>query len=287
MAPPTLLIVPGSYTSSLAYYDLIRHIHRLYPSLPEPLVYDLPSASSGPPIPPPTLYDDGDYFSEKVGDLADTGADIVVFAHSYGGAPAREAVKGHSKGERTKQGKKGGVVRLVYLSALTPAPGQSVSEVCSALNFDFLQPVQEVSLIFPRLLNGDARLSLLKLTQTNWQGSTDYFRHVIPISAARCFSDLPQAEAIKMAARATIHSSVSFMNPVTELSDHDRAIPSTYILLTKDEVLPPDLQNEQIEVLKSQSGADKVQVVQMQTGHCPNASAPEELAQVVGSILSA
>lgn len=90
-----------------------------------------------------------------------------------------------------------------------------------------------------------------------------------------------------MAARATIHSSVSFMNPVTELSDHDRAIPSTYILLTKDEVLPPDLQNDQIEVLKSQSGADKVQVVQIQTGHCPNASAPEELAQVVGSILSA
>lgn len=44
---------------------------------------------------------------------------------------------------------------------------------------------------------------------------------------------------LKMAARATIHTGVSFINPVTELSDHDRAIPSTYIFLTEDQILPP------------------------------------------------
>lgn len=145
MSLPTLLIVPGSYSSSLVYYDLIKHIQRLYPTVPEPLVYDLPSASSGPPLPPPTLYDDGAYFAARIFELADTGADIVLFAHSYGGAVAREAVKGHSKEERTRQGKKGGVIRLIYLSAVIPPPGQSLSEVASDLKFDILEPVQEVS----------------------------------------------------------------------------------------------------------------------------------------------
>ena len=145
MSLPTVVIVPGSYTSSLSYYDLIKHIQYLYPTLPEPLVYDLPSASSGPPLPPPTLYDDGNYFAARISELADTGADIVLFAHSYGGAVAREAVKGFSKEERTTQGKKGGVVRMIYLSAVIPPPGQSLSDVASDLKFDFLEPVQEVS----------------------------------------------------------------------------------------------------------------------------------------------
>lgn len=51
-------------------------------------------------------------------------------------------------------------------------------------------------------------------------------------------------------------------------------------------ILPPQFQKGRIELLKSQSGADNVQVVEMQTGHCPNISAQEELAKVVGSILS-
>lgn len=145
MSSPTLVIVPGSYSSSLSYYDWIKHIQRLYPTLPEPLVYDLRSASSGPPLPPPTMYDDANYFAEKISEIADAGTDIVLFAHSYGGVVAREAVKGHSKEERAMQGRKGGVVRLVYLSAVIPAPGQSLSEIASDLEFDFLQPVEEVS----------------------------------------------------------------------------------------------------------------------------------------------
>jgi len=119
------------------------------------------------------------------------------------------------------------------------------------------------------------------------QGSTDYFRHVISIAAARCFNDLPQAEGIKWAARATIHSGISFATPATELSDYDKAIPSTFISLTKDDILPPDFQRKTIEFLKSQTETDKVQIVEMHTGHCPNASAPEELAKVIGGILNA
>lgn len=84
----------------------------------------------------------------------------------------------------------------------------------------------------------------------------------------------------------TLHTGVSFTNPATELSGYDKAIPSTFIFLTEDQVLPPKFQKGRIELLKSQSGADKVQVVEMQTGHIPNVSAPIELAKVIGSIMN-
>jgi len=83
----------------------------------------------------------------------------------------------------------------------------------------------------------------------------------------------------------TVHTGISFANPATELSDYDKAIPSTWILLTKDDIITPDFQRGRIEYLKSQSGADRVQVVEMPTGHFPNGSAPEQLAKVVSNIL--
>lgn len=43
--------------------------------------------------------------------------------HSYGGAPGSEAVAGLSKKERQARGKKGGVVRLVYLAAMALEEG--------------------------------------------------------------------------------------------------------------------------------------------------------------------
>ena len=57
--------------------------------------------------------------------LADEGKEIVVIGHSYGGIPVSEAQKGLSLEERRKEGKKGGVVRLGYLTAFVPPVGIS------------------------------------------------------------------------------------------------------------------------------------------------------------------
>lgn len=141
---PQLLIVPGSYTSALAYISIRDHLRKSHPSLPEALIYDLPTASSGPPLPPPTLYDDGAFFAEKITELADQGVDVVLFAHSYGGVVAREAMKGLSKGEREKQGKKGGVIKVIYLSSVICEPGEACAEVLKDVTFDFLDPFDEV-----------------------------------------------------------------------------------------------------------------------------------------------
>lgn len=143
-SPPQLLIVPGSYTSALAYISIRDHLRKSHPSLPEAIIYDLPTASSGPPLPPPTLYDDAAFFAEKITELVDQGVDVVLFAHSYGGVVAREAMKGVSKAERESQGKSGGVAKVIYLSSVICEPGETCAEVLKDVTFDFLDPFDEV-----------------------------------------------------------------------------------------------------------------------------------------------
>lgn len=143
---PQLLIIPGSYISALAYYDLRDVIRKARPELPEALVYDLPSASSGPPLPAPTLDDDGAFFAEKIIQLADQGIDVVLLGHSYGGLVAREALKGLSKTERASQGKAGGVVHTIYISPIICEPGQTTMDTLAGITYDHFDVFDEVSL---------------------------------------------------------------------------------------------------------------------------------------------
>lgn len=43
--------------------------------------------------------------------------DVVVAVHSYGGVPGCEAIKGFTEGDQAAQGKKGGVVKLLFICA--------------------------------------------------------------------------------------------------------------------------------------------------------------------------
>lgn len=69
------------------------------------------------------MYEDAAFIAKHATALADEGKDVLILTHSYGGVPGTESVKGLSKSERQKQGKKGGIVRLAYMTSLTPAVG--------------------------------------------------------------------------------------------------------------------------------------------------------------------
>lgn len=77
------------------------------------------------PGPPPSMYDDAAHIHAVVSGLADEGRDVVIVAHSYGGTPVSESLKGLSKTDRQKNEKQGGVVRVGYIAALVPAVGSS------------------------------------------------------------------------------------------------------------------------------------------------------------------
>lgn len=130
MSKPSILLVPGSFALP-EFYDVvvdpvkakgydIRALHLLTVGL-------------GPENPrkgtPPNMYDDAAFIAKEIEKLADEGKDVILIAHSYGGIPTTESIKGLGKEERAKLGKKGGVVKIAYMTCLVPEVGQNAMAV--------------------------------------------------------------------------------------------------------------------------------------------------------------
>jgi hypothetical protein len=132
---PTLLIVPASF-SPPHLYDIV--VDKLKALGYEAHIVATPSV--GRKEVAPTMLDDAAVIQTHLKQLADQGKDIVLIAHSYGGIPASESVKGYSKEARAKEGKKGGVVRILYTTCLVPREGQSALDLRgSAPLLDFIK----------------------------------------------------------------------------------------------------------------------------------------------------
>lgn len=124
MAKPSILVVPGSFAPPVLYAGIVSAVAaRGY----EIKALHLPSVGIGPGLgregSPPSMYDDAAFIAEAIEKLADDGKEVVAVAHSYGGHPLSECVKGLGKEERQRLGKEGGLVRLAYISSLVPAVG--------------------------------------------------------------------------------------------------------------------------------------------------------------------
>lgn len=130
MSKPSILLVPGSFTPGHVYENVLEKVAAVgydIRALQMPSVRleaESPSARK-----PPSMYDDAAFIASQAAALADDGKDVLIVAHSYGGVPATESVKGLAKDTRQKLGKQGGVVRLAYMTALVPALGSSASDV--------------------------------------------------------------------------------------------------------------------------------------------------------------
>ena len=58
--------------------------------------------------------------------LVDDGFKVVVLIHSYSGLLGSTAIKGLGVKERVKEGKKGGVSRLVYIASYILRVGEAI-----------------------------------------------------------------------------------------------------------------------------------------------------------------
>lgn len=157
MSKPSILLIPGSFGLPEFYDPVvdavaakgyeIRALH--YPSV---------GLKSGPVGPPTSMYDDAKFIAGEVEKLADEGKDVILIAHSYGGVPMTECTKGLSKEERAKQGKKGGIVSLAYMTALVPGVGMSamslLGDVPEEQKLELKIDVRTLSLYSHILVNG-------------------------------------------------------------------------------------------------------------------------------------
>lgn len=122
---PAIVLVPGSFCHSSHYAPGLKPLQDAGVSVH---ILDPPTYHSKKTGDLPTLHDDASFIAKTVEKLADQGEEVVLVAHSYGGTPASESIKGLSVSERKEQGKPGGVVRLAYISAVVPKVGEGMGE---------------------------------------------------------------------------------------------------------------------------------------------------------------
>ena len=131
---PTILFVPGAWHRSACYSPVIG---KLQAQGFETATAEL--ASVGPVPGLQTWADDIANIQKEVAALADAGKSIVVVAHSYGSLPAGEAAKGLLLREREAEGRKGGVVHFVYISAFVLPPSTSLMDALDGKDLPWFQ----------------------------------------------------------------------------------------------------------------------------------------------------
>ncbi|KAI0550675.1 alpha/beta-hydrolase [Xylaria curta] len=249
MSKPYILLVTGSFAMASFYDDLVARVKAHgydMKALHLPTVGLAPG--KGRDTPAPTMYDDAAFIAKEIETLADAGREIILLPHSYGGIPATEAMKGLSIKDRQKQGKKGGVVRLAYMTVLLINPGHTAGEV--------LPPPPK-----------DQKPSM-QPDEKGWLHFND------PEGQAyKCFSDIPKEDALHWHGQFALHSAVSFGNPLTHAGYKDA--PVSYLFCEEDLIISPEIQKREIEMIETETGG-KVDVTSVKAGHCPNVSVPEK-----------
>jgi hypothetical protein len=119
----TILFIPGAWHKAACYTPVMQKLNAQgYMTATAEL------ASVGPVSGLQTWADDVNNIQNVVASLAKAGKHIVIVAHSYGSVPAGEAIKGFLLREREADGKDGGVVHFVYISAFVLPPSTSLMD---------------------------------------------------------------------------------------------------------------------------------------------------------------
>lgn len=122
---PTIVIVPGAWHPRTAYSSLATQLQKA--SFPT-LVVSLPSFNASEPLTSSCSADAKSVRQQILPLIEQDGKDIILLAHSYGGIPGGGAAYGLSQKTRSQQGKKGGVIGLVYMSAFVVPGGESLRD---------------------------------------------------------------------------------------------------------------------------------------------------------------
>ena len=113
MAKPALVFVPGFWEGPSVFDDVSEKLQAHgYSTAYAPL------ASTGHASPGnPTTLDDVQHIRGVIEPLVEEGKELVLVCHSAGGFLGSAAMKDLSLKTRAEDGKKGGVVKLVFLTA--------------------------------------------------------------------------------------------------------------------------------------------------------------------------
>jgi pimeloyl-ACP methyl ester carboxylesterase len=173
---------------------------------------------------------------------------VAIVAHSMGG------VYGSAIAERRPEA----VSRIVFIAALAPRDGEAGL------------PILQTRAHGSGLLEPGAILV-----------SEDQTTATVPPehATASFYSDCAAADAEWAGSQLCAEPVVPIMTPVQLTEANYGRVPKTWILTTNDRTVPPALQREQAEAI----GAT---IVEIESGHSPFLSMPDELTNVIAAALA-
>lgn len=123
MTRPTFVLVPGAWHQPSIYSSVMETLSAHgYPTVA------LPLPSNGAMPPNATFDEDVNAIRGCLTKLIDTEEkEVILVVHSYAGVPGAEAPNGLGKKERQERGLKGGVARLVFISAYAMPEGSRLA----------------------------------------------------------------------------------------------------------------------------------------------------------------
>lgn len=129
---PVILLIPGAWHQAQTFDPVVSILQAQgYRAEAMKLL-----SAGGPPS--TNLADDAEHIRQtSLNHLIAQGKEVVVVMHSYSGLPGTESVKGLLRTDLAAQGKNGGVVALVYITAFLLKAGESVQSIMP----DGLDPV--------------------------------------------------------------------------------------------------------------------------------------------------
>ncbi|KAG9520431.1 alpha/beta-hydrolase, partial [Aureobasidium melanogenum] len=239
MSKPVFILSPGAWHTSEVYNKLIPHLeakgHRT-------VLHDWPSITQAPLT---SFDEDIQAIRTTVLREADAGNDVVIVAHSWSGSPVNSSVADLSKAERAKQGKPGGIVKLVFLCAFVVPEGVSL---LGALGGD------------------DSKIPLW-----NVQGDVVYANN----PAHFFFEGLPAEEQRQLASNLKPHSRATFCAPSRGAAY--MTIPSAYLICEDDTAIPVSAQEAMVK--HAQEAGASLTSERLKSAHSPFLTHPEETAQ--------
>ncbi|KAJ5668097.1 uncharacterized protein N7477_006667 [Penicillium maclennaniae] len=236
---PTILLIPGAWHEA-GIFDTVAAILRAqgYP------VESMTLPSAGGPV-STTVADDAEYIRGRyLKELVAQGKEVVMVMHSYSGIPGTESIQGLARKDLEAQGKQGGVVAIVYISAFLMPAGQSL---------EFASPHKGLD---PAVtIEGDV---------------------VYPVNPRAVFyNDLDDENAAKHVAKLVYQAKPSFCTPL--MYEAYRDVPAHYLLCKQDASIPLSAQR----MMAAMPGRGVVQTYESDAGHCAMLSAPQDVADVI------
>ena len=215
------------------------------------------------------FYSDSDAIQDELRTLIDDqGKDVLVLAHSYGGAPATDAITHNLCAQsRREDGKPGGVIGMMAMTAMMIMPGQSIEEA-----FGGVAPFVDLHVRPNHSICSIPKKIASWLTPKQPNGTIS-----AKDAASIMFSDLNNELQAKYTSMLVLSTRAAHTRKLRHAPYQH--IPIRYMLTEKDNAVPLFLQ--ELLVAKLQEVGAQTSVVKVDAGHSPYLSKPEMVVNAV------